>query len=345
MDIPFDAKIIDAEGAYVGPGFVDIHVHASEGRRTYVELKEASDYFLRHGSTTIMATPYYSMNKDEFIEAIDAIKKGIDESATVKGIYFEGPYTAPQHGSNAWLNPWNYPIREADYKLLVDMAGDLAKVWTVAPEREGVAEFMEYARKVNPNVVFAVGHSEATPEQIRKLGTKYRPKLMTHTFNATGTQNDSNGVRGYGPDEYCMANEDMYAELISDSCGIHVHSDMQRMLLKAKGYERVVLITDCTSPDSEAPEEYAHIKDLNFDPHGGIAGSKLTMNQACKNIMQHTNCGIAQAFVMASLNPAKVIGMDDEIGSIEVGKVADLVFVDDKFNVKQVMLGGKLCVF
>ena len=85
--------------------------------------------------------------------------------------------------------------------------------------------------------------------------------------------------------------------------------------------------------------------DLNFDHNGHIAGSKLTMDMACRNIMTHTNCGIAQAFLMASTNPAKVLGMDDEIGSIEKGKIADLVFVDDRFNVKKVMLSGMVCEF
>jgi len=81
---------------------------------------------------------------------------------------------------------------------------------------------------------------------------------------------------------------------------------------------------------------------LHFDDKGGLAGSRLTMDKACRNIMTHTNCGIAQAFVMASLNPARVIGLDSEIGSVDVDKKADLIFVDDKFNVAKVMLAGKL---
>lgn len=137
----------------------------------------------------------------------------------------------------------------------------------------------------------------------------------------------------------------MYAELISDSRGIHVHPEMQQLLLHAKGIHRTVLITDSTVHDNPTPAEYAHVKDLNFDHNGGIAGSKMTMDLACRNIMTNTNCGIAQAFQMASLNPARAIGMDREIGSIEAGKIADLVFVDDKFNVQQVMLSGKLCQF
>ena len=77
-------------------------------------------------------------------------------------------------------------------------------------------------------------------------------------------------------------------------------------------------------------------------PKGGIAGSKMTMDQACRNIMAHTNCGIAKAFIMASRNPARVIGLDDKIGTITVGKIADLVIVDDKFNVDKVILGGEV---
>jgi len=162
---------------------------------------------------------------------------------------------------------------------------------------------------------------------------------------ATGRKGALPGTRGVGPDEYCLKRSDIYCELISDSCGIHVHPEMQRLLLHNKGIDHTVLITDSTIYNEPAPENLRHVPDLNFDREGGIAGSKLTMDLACRNIMTHTNCGIAQAFVMASLNGAAVLGLDDEIGSIEVGKRADLVFVDDRFNVKQVMLQGELCDF
>ena len=117
---------------------------------------------------------------------------------------------------------------------------------------------------------------------------------------------------------------------------------MQQLLIHNKGIDRVVLITDSTKEDAAAPEEFAHITDINFDDVGGISGSKLTMDKACRNIMAHTNCGIAQAFLMASTNPAKAIGMEKTIGSIDKGKNADLIFVDDKFNIQKVMLEGEL---
>ncbi len=341
ITIPEGAEIIDAEGAYVGPGFVDIHVHGGGGYNTIHEPFEAAEHFLKHGETTILATPSYNKNFKEFLDGIRLVKKELPNLRNVRGMYMEGPYTNAKYGSHADLNPWRHPINPDEYKALVDEAGELAKVWTIAPEREGIFEFIEYAKKVNPHTVIAVGHSEATPEEIRALG-KYRPTLMTHAMNATGRLPVGGGLRAYGPDEYCFKEPDMYAELISDSCAIHVHPDMQQLLIHTKGINRVVLITDSTSYANANPEKYAHITDLNFDHNGGLAGSKMTMDQACRNIMTHTSCGICQAFIMASTNPSKVIGMYDEIGSIDKGKKADLVFTDDCFNIKNVMLRGEL---
>ena len=346
IEVPNDAEIIDANGAYVGPGFVDIHVHGGAGCNLFADPKKVAQYFLQHGTTSILPTSPGMYSLEELIDGIRRIKEDMKTSKSIKGVYMEGPYTSPNYGACKGLVRWNSgDILEEHYIPLADELGGIVKVWTIAPEREGIMEFIEYARKVNPDVVLSVGHSEATPEQIRALGTKYRPKLTTHLMNATGRQTGSGGIRGYGPDEYCLADKDMYAELICDSRGIHVHSDLQRMILKTKGYERVVLITDSTSYSAKNPDKYADVDDLSFNDLGRLAGSKLTMEKACRNIMSHTNCGIAQAFVMASLNPAKVIGMDDKIGSIEPGKIADLVFVDDKFNVSKVMLNGGICEF
>ena len=341
IKIPENAEIIDAEDAYVGPGFVDIHVHEGNGFSTSYDTVKASEYFLKHGETTILATPLYCMNFDELMKAFRSIKEAMSsgKAKTVKGIYSEGPYTNPKYGSHADLNPWKQGIKEDQYKAIVDEAGKYVKVWTIAPELDGIYDFAEYARKINPDVIFATGHSEATPMQIRAMG-KYLPKILTHAMCATGRQKAF--VLGYGPDEYCFKESDMYAELISDSFGIHVHPEMQQLLLHTKGLDKVILITDSTCFDNPVPEEYKGVTDLCFDHNGGIAGSKLTMDMACRNIMTHTSCGIAQAFKMASTNPAKALGLDEEIGSVEAGKTADLVFVDDKFNVQKVMLGGEV---
>ena len=341
-EIPKGAEIIDAKGKYVGPGFVDIHVHGGGGTDTYSDPEKAENHFLRHGETTILATPPYELNKEEFLKAISIVKDYMPKARTIKGFNFEGPYTNPKFGSYYYMNPWNKPISEEDYKPIVDAAGKLALIWSVAPELEGLRPFLEYARKVNPDTIFAIGHSEATPKQIRDMG-KFRPRLMTHITNATGMQPAP--VRPCGPDEYTLKEPDMYAEVISDSLAIHIPPDLQRYILKGKGVDRVILITDSTFYENPPPERLKHVTDLSFDDRGGIAGSKMTLDLACRNVMKHTTCGIAEAFIMASTNPARLIGLYDEIGSIDVGKTADLVIVDDKFNVDAVILGGKPCDF
>ena len=344
VDIPTGADRIDAEGAYVGPGFVDIHVHGGGGYSTCYNPTEACEFFLEHGTTTLLATPDYHMNLKELMEVTRNINAAKGKARTMRGIYMECPYTNPNYGSHSYMNPWRGAVDPKEFKLFVDEAGKFVRVWTIAPERPDLLPFLEYARRVNPDVVFAVGHSEALPSQIRALG-KYRPTIETHAMNATGRQNErpNAGIRSFGPDEYCYKEPDVYCELISDSQGIHVNYEMQRFLIHTKGYHRVILITDSTVHNNPAPPAFAHITDLNFDARGGIAGSKMTMEQACRNIMTHTNTGIAQAFLMASRNPAEAVGLGEELGTIAKGKRADLVFVDDIFNIKKVMLGGSLC--
>lgn len=340
--VPPDTEIIDANGLYVGPGFVDIHVHGGGPFKTCLHPEKAAAYFLNHGTTTIMATPSYNEAFELFLEEIRTVKSALEAGGAadaIGGFYMEGPYMNPEYGAGAWHNPWRHPLNFGEYKTLIDEAGALARVWAIAPEREGLEDFMQYAKQVNPEVVFSVGHCEATPTQIRRL-KKYGIRLQTHSMNATGRPEAPKGTRSAGPDEYCMIDPDIYTELICDSCGIHVSADIQQLLLHCKGVDKIVLITDGTNPRGENPDSLKHITDLNFDIKGNLSGSKLTMDAACRNIMTHTNCGIAQAFLMAARNPARAIGLDDEIGTIAVGKKANLVMVDHRFNVASVILNG-----
>lgn len=343
ISIPNGAEIIDAEGKYVGPGFVDIHVHGGDVYSFYEQPLEAAHHFLKNGETTILGALYYDLSREQFLASIGIIQEAMKQPGAgqaLKGFYMEGPYMNPKYGARADLNKWKGEIRKEDYKDLVDAAGKDAKVWAVAPEREGIDDFMQYARSVNPDVMFSVGHSEATPAQIRKC-KRLGLGLQTHCMDATGRNALWSGTRGCGPDEACFLDSDMYAEIISDSGAVHVNADLQRLIVKNKSVDRVVLITDSFVSFEESPEGLRHLSDLVFDPNSNLNGSKLTMSVAARNIMTHTNCGITQAFLMASRNPARVIGMDDEIGTIEPGKRADLVFVDDMMNVSRVMIGGE----
>lgn len=347
VDIPSGTQSIDGGGAYVGPGFVDIHAHGGGGYMFWQDPEHAAEFFLQHGTTTVLPTLYNTLDSRTMLEAFSRIRAAMASDGAgriIRGLYMEGPYMNPNFGASKNANKWLGPIRQEDYQEVVDQAGSLAKVWVVAPEREGIEEFVRYARSVNPETVFSVGHSQATPSQISSL-KKYGLNHQTHCMDATGRVSKWGGTRGVGPDEACFLDPEMYAELICDADAVHVCPELQRLILKNKGLYKVVLISDNSGRARNTPEGLEHITDLSFDDRGGLAGSLLSLDVACRNIMSHTNCGIAQAFLMASGNPARAIGMDGQIGSIQVGKKADLVFVDHMFHVQKVILAGQLRSF
>ncbi len=343
IKIPNGTEIYDAKGLIVGPGFVDIHVHGGNGHFFYEDPLAAAEHFLAHGETTVLATLYYDLTKDEFIAAIERVKAAMGQGMAgnaIGGFYMEGPYMNPKYGACLEDNKWRGEIKPEDFNDVVEAAADAAKVWAVAPEREGIETFLEKVKTVNPNAIIAVGHSEATPAQVKAL-KKYGIGLQTHCMNATGRPNPlSAGTRSCGPDEACLIDPDIYCEMICDSQGIHVPPDMQEFIIFIKGIDKVVLISDSYVSDEPVPPEFAHITDLQFDSSGGLCGSKLTLDVAVKNVMKHTGCGLCEAFLMASQNPARAVGMGNEIGSITVGKRADLVIVNDEINVENVMLRG-----
>ena len=146
--------------------------------------------------------------------------------------------------------------------------------------------------------------------------------------------------RGVCVDEAVNYNREIYAELICDSRGIHVDPYMLRLVRRIKGDDRIILISDAYACDGPIPPGYDDVDDINFDWQGEIAGSKMTLDIACRNMIKHTGASIVDVFKFASYNPAKVTGMTDR-GEIAVGKRADLVFVDYKMGVKKVLINGK----
>ena len=328
--IPEGCEIIDAEGLFVGPGLVDIHNHSGGGHWFFDEPIPAAQFNLEHGTTTVLATLYFNMNKDQLLEQAKTVQAAMKtpEGANIGGFYMETPYMNPKFGADREANPWKGPICKDDYQPLIDQVGTDAKVWVLAPERENIEQFVIDAKKANPTVKFAVGHSEASPQQIEAL-MPYGLCIGTHHTNATGDRPMYPECRGVCVDETVNYNHGIYAEMISDSRGIHVDPYMQRLIRKIKGEDRLVLISDSCVFDGPIPEGYDGVTDLCFDFEGEIAGSKLTLDVACRNFMKHTGASIVDAFKFASLNPATCLGMTDR-GQIAVGKRADLIFVDHR---------------
>ena len=350
--IPEGCEIIDAKGAYVGPGLVDIHSHSGTGVRFADDPVKATEEHLQCGTTTILATPSTRGTLPGYLEQIARIRAAMatPEGATIGGIYMEGPYINAGYGSMSNQKGANAPrvfdpVPE-DFAPLLEAGADIIRVWGTAPERENIEVFVKAAKAANPNVRFAVTHSEATPQQIEAL-MPYGLCIGTHHTNATGTIVNYPECRGVCVDEGVNYNDGIYAELISDSMGIHVDPYMQRLVRKIKGDDKIILISDQTIHEPIPVPGLEHVTDLNFtyrkDGDIDISGSKLTLNVACRNYMKHTGASIVDAFKVGSYNPAKAVGFTDR-GEIRVGQKADLVFVDIKMNVQTVILNGAVVI-
>ena len=299
-----------------------------------------------HGVTDVMPALYYNMNADQYVKAIELLKKTMAEgkAKNIIGFYMEGPYLNPNYGCNRENNPWKDPVNKANYQKVVDAAGELALVWCVAPERENIEEFVQYAKSKNPKAVFSVAHSEASPEQIEAL-MPYGLKLATHHTNATGVLHKYPECRSACVDEVAQYNDTIYTELICDKMGIHVEPYILRLVKKIKGDDRIILISDSTDTDGPIPEkgDYSGADDLNFDFEGEISGTRFSLDRACRNMMIHTGASLCQVFKYASRNPARAIGLYDR-GEIREGNIANLTLVDAEFNVKAVFLHGDMIV-
>ncbi|MBE7024935.1 MAG: hypothetical protein E7408_02635 [Ruminococcaceae bacterium] len=343
LPIPEGCEVIDAEGLYVGPGFVDIHTHSDGVVFFQDEPVVASQHHLKHGTTTLLPALYFSMDTEAYVRAISVLREAMKkpECANIGGLYMEGPYLNPNFGCDRESNPWKGPVDPEKHLPIIEAAWDLAKVWALAPERENIMQFVLDVKAKNPVAVFSVAHSEAAPADIEAI-MPYGLKIGTHHTNATGDRPMYPECRGVCVDETVNYNREIYAELICDSRGIHVDPYMLRLVRRIKGDDRIILISDAYACDGPIPPGYDDVDDINFDHAGEIAGSKMTLDIACRNMIKHTGASIVDVFKFASTNPALAVGFYDR-GEIAKGKRADLVFVDYKMKTHRVMMEGKLC--
>ena len=340
--IPDGCEVIDAEGLFVGPGFVDIHTH-SDGRVFFQDDPvTAAQHHLKHGATTVLPALYTGLNTEQYVRAAGILREAMQtpECGNIAGFYMEGPYLNPDFGCDRTNNPWADGIFKEKYQPVIDACWDLARVWCIAPEREGIMDYIMAVKEKNPNAIFAVAHSAASPQQVEAL-IPYGLRIGTHHTNATGDRPRYPECRGVCVDEAVNYNDAIYAELICDSRGIHVDPYMLRLVRKIKGDDRIILISDAYACDGPIPPGYDGVDDINFDWEGEIAGSKMTLDISCRNMMKHTGASIVDVFKFASYNPARAVGFYDR-GEIAVGKRADLVIADHWMKVNKVIFKGKV---
>lgn len=340
--IPDGAERIDAGGEYVGPGFIDIHCHGGGGHWSWEEPYLFALAHLKHGTTGILPTLVYNQSREEMLEGVRNILRVGEQpyGGAIIGIHMEGPFINKKYG--AVTSPIR-PVDPDEYNELLAVAGNRIKVWTLAPELEGQAEFAEAASKYG--IALSVGHSEADAETIFSLVDKGL-RIGCHCTNASGTTPSPSrygGTREIGVDEAVLVHDDIYAEVIPDARGIHVRPLMCKLIHKTKGTDKVIVITDAIDEAGlENGTPGGEYEDVRFIEGVGLSGSKLTMDRAVRNMMRHTGVGIADAFVMGSLNPARAINADGEMGSLEKGKLANLVIVSDDMEVRRVLLRGRV---
>lgn len=339
MTVPEGADVFDAHGAFAGPGLIDIHTHSGNGHWFYAEPEVAAWEHMKNGTTSVLPAMYFAMNPAQWIEATKVLRACSEtrEGANIRGLYMEGPYLNPKFGCEQSKNPWRGAIDKAMYQPVIDEAKDFARIWAVAPEREGILGFVDDVKAACPDMIFTVAHSEASPAQINAIDNL---RVGTHHTNSTGDLPKYPECRGVCVDETVNYRDDIYAELICDSRGIHVDPYMQRLIVKIKGKDKVILISDAFVSNGPIPEGYEGVTDINFDDEGQIAGSQLTLNVACRNMMKHTGASLVDVFNYASGNPARLLGWKDR-GEIKRGAVADIVLVDYWMNVQNVFLGGE----
>lgn len=348
VHIPEGTEMIDANGLYTAPGLIDIHNHGSEDDLFCDEPLKCAQHFIKHGQTTVLPTFYCNLSAEQILEGAKKVKEASQCGAgkILDGIYMEGPYMSG-NGSNQKYILWRDGIHKEEYEPIVQAMKDCTRIWAIDPARENIAEFMAYVKKESPNAIFALGHSRATSEQCKKVA-KYGVKVQTHHGDSGSATGRAQGTPGSGCDEYTLYNPDMYAELICDENGVHVVPDLIKLVIRTKGVEKICLITDSmASKDKFLNNQEDGIyygPDLNYDYRGWLAGSRMTLENACRNVMKHTGYGLCHAIRMATINPARLLGIDDKVGSIEPGKKANLILIDDTVRVKTVILEGELAV-
>ncbi len=340
---PAGAQVLDLDGMALAPGFIDVHTHGGDGidvnAATAQDLHKIGAFFARHGTTGWLCSILTDTEQQTLwcIEQARQAMKSPGPGARLLGIHLEGPFLAPEYKG---AMP-QHLLRQGDaglFRRYQEAAGGAVRYLTVSPEVEGVPEMIA---QVSGETAVAIGHSGADYETaMRAIGSG--AVAATHTFNAMGLFHQHRpAIMG------AVLESDVYCEAICD--GRHLHPAAVRLLLKCKGWDRVVAITDSIQaaglPDGHyklgVNDVVVEDGDAKLADTGVRAGSTLSQDTALRNLMAFTGKSAAEVLPLLTENPARLVGVFGQKGSIEPGKDADLVVLDRAWNVRRTIVAGE----
>lgn len=335
-------EVIDAQGNYVAPGLVDIHIHGYLGEDVsdgnVNGIKKMAQGLVENGVTSWCPTTM-TVSMEEINKAFDCVRQVKNSSeyygAKILGVNSEGPFINPaKKGAQAEEH-----ILRPDGDFILKNK-DIIRLFTVAPEVDGALECIEKVSSES-DITVSMGHTNATYEEANE-GIKSGVTHTTHLFNAmTALMHRNPGVVGAA-----LSNDNVSCELIADT--FHVNKGLFSLVSKIKG-DKLCLITDCIRaggmPDGDYTLGGQPVKKQGIQclmPDGTIAGSVLKLNDAVNNLYSNTDLTIFQAVDCASINPAKAVSADGEIGSLEEGKKADIIIADSEFAIMMTIIDGEV---
>lgn len=339
-----EINFLDFEDSFISPGLVDLHLHGALGKDV-MDLKiESLSKIAFHqascGVTGFLGTTTSSSLKS-ILRAVETVKKAakLRLPSDILGVHIEGPFLSKQK-KGAQDPSFIREISKEEIHLLIQAVSDLKTIISMAPE---VGNNMSFIKVLKENdIMVSIGHSDATYEQALE-SFKEGISHATHLFNAMSKFHPREpGVVGAVFDS-----PEVTAEVIAD--GVHIHPSALRLALVRKGKDKICLITDSIkaagSGDGIYPMGNLEIivkgNEARLRESGILAGSVLTLNRAVKNVIEWTEVGVNNGVNMASLNPARVLNLDEKIGSICEGKYANLAIFDKEFNVVETILRGR----
>jgi N-acetylglucosamine-6-phosphate deacetylase len=333
--------------ATLAPSYIDIHIHGCAGHDVMEATPESfgaiGDYLASRGVGAYFPTTVTSP-RDETLRSLAGLAAGIKqrqhaapEGATPLGIHLEGPFLSHEKRgvhTEALLEPPSVALFDRFWQA---SEGQI-RLMTIAPELQGSEELIAHATKLG--VRCSMGHSDAKVCEA-EAGFRAGARSATHTFNAMRALDH----REPGIAAFVLDKSALFAEIICD--GIHVDPIMVRLYFKAKGEDRIILVTDGMSATGMPDGTYmlgdmeVQVHDGRCTSHGTLAGSVLTLDRGVHNFMEFTGAGLNTAVTAATRNPARLMGIDDTWGALEVGRMANISVLSPASEVIQTFLAGR----